>query len=142
MIKIYTQLSNRPKEFELLAEVDTYSEGQTLPSGWLDGCVDDMLSETDIIDKKFITDRREMTVDGEKAYVLVLDYESTDGVRPLFPIDDRIEFARYVTLVMTVSTRAVEQALDPEKPDLTADDIRNYTQAVRQLLDNIDGALE
>jgi len=50
----------------------------------------------------------------------------------------RAVFARLVTLVLTVSTRAIDQALDPKEPPLSAEAVRNYTATVRQSLDLIE----
>jgi hypothetical protein len=56
--------------------------------------------------------------------------------------NDRVAFARYLTLVLTITTRAIDQALDPDLPELRGEDARNYTERVRKHLDEIDRAVE
>jgi hypothetical protein len=55
-------------------------------------------------------------------------------------VDNRVLFARYLTLVLTVTSRAIEQALDPDLPDLIPPNLHHFTKTVRGYLDTIDKA--
>lgn len=54
---------------------------------------------------------------------------------------DRIEFSRFVTQIMLVSTKTIERALCPGCPDLQALDVRNYVSTVRSQLDMIEAVI-
>jgi len=56
-------------------------------------------------------------------------------------LQQRVEFVRYVGLVLTIASRAISQALDPTKRDLRVADVRRYIKATRKMLDALEKAI-